>query len=254
MNIGYKNFTSTIAPPTSDLLVADLRRAILSGSFEQDSRLIEETIARERRLSRTPVRHALRALELEGLLHRLPRRGYRVRSFAIEEIIDAIEVRGELEAMAARTHAERGWSAGTREQLLQINGEAERLVAGDMHSDGPRLAWAALNLRFHDSLVHGTGNIGLVTAYEQLKRIPLVSPRAIVFERVDSALSRRQIAAAQLDHANIIDVIDARKGLRVTEIMRTHAIRSSETKRKNVAALLANELLVGDLGAALVRR
>src|SRR5262245_19433349 len=87
--------------PASDRLVALLRADILAGRFAQDSRVVEETIARERGVSRTPVRHALRALEQEGLLHRLPRRGYRVRSYTISEIADAIEVRGELEAMAA---------------------------------------------------------------------------------------------------------------------------------------------------------
>jgi GntR family transcriptional regulator, vanillate catabolism transcriptional regulator len=238
--------------PASDRLVDDLRRDILSGAFPPESRLIEETLARERGLSRTPVRHALRALELEGLLHRLPRRGYRVRSFTIDEINDAIEVRGELEAMAARIHAERGWLKDTRQRLIALNQEAVALAAGGLRSDGSRLRWAEINMRFHDALVHGTGNIGLVTAYEQLKRIPLVSPRAMVFERDDGVLSERQVAAAQADHDRAIEAIERRKGLRASEIMRDHAIRSSDTKRKNVSALLANELLVGDLGAALV--
>lgn len=95
--------------PTSDRLVALLRADILAGRFAQDSRVVEETIAKERGVSRTPVRHALRALEQGGLLHRLPRRGYRIRSYTISEIADAIEVRGEFEAMAARIHAEAGW-------------------------------------------------------------------------------------------------------------------------------------------------
>ena len=224
----------------------------LSGAFAPDSRLIEETIARERGLSRTPVRHALRALELEGLLHRLPRRGYRVRSFTIDEIADAIEVRGEIEAMAARIHAERGWLTDTRQVLIAVHREATTVAAGVSRSDAMRLRWAELNLRFHDALVHGTGNIGLVTAYEQLKRIPLVSPRAIVFEHDDGALTKRQVAAAQMDHDRLIEAIEKRKGQRASEIVRDHAIRSGDTKRRNVTALLANELLMGDVGAALI--
>src|SRR5688500_13000545 len=98
-----------LSDPTSDRLVGLIRADILAGRFAQDSRVAEEMIAKERGVSRTPVRHALRALEQEGLLRRLPRRGYRVRSYTISEIADAIEVRGELEAMAARIHAEAGW-------------------------------------------------------------------------------------------------------------------------------------------------
>jgi DNA-binding FadR family transcriptional regulator len=101
--------------------------------------------------------------------------------------------------------------------------------------------------------VHGTGNVGLIAAYEQLKKIPLVSPRAVVFEPVDSALSLRQITAAEADHDQMIEAIDQRRGQRAAEVMRAHGIRSGDTKRKNAAALLADELLVGDLGAALVR-
>jgi GntR family transcriptional regulator of vanillate catabolism len=243
----------TLDAPTGDRLVSDLRQAILSGAFAQESRVVEETIARERGLSRTPVRHALRALELEGLLSREPRRGYRVRSFTIDEVADAIEVRAEVEAMAARLHAERGWIGATRARVFDLADKGRALTRSGMLSDADRLAWADLNLAFHDTLVHGTGNVGLIAAYEQLKKIPLVSPRAVVFEPVDSALSLRQITAAEADHDQMIEAIDQRRGQRAAEVMRAHGIRSGDTKRKNAAALLADELLVGDLGAALVR-
>ena len=90
--------------------------------------MAEEAIAKERGVSRTPVRHALRALEQEGLLRRLPRRGYRVRSYMMSEIADAIEVRGELEAMAARIHAEAGWLGDTRKILTALNDDSTSLV------------------------------------------------------------------------------------------------------------------------------
>jgi GntR family transcriptional regulator, vanillate catabolism transcriptional regulator len=239
--------------PASDRLVDDLRQDILNGRYAPDSRLIEESISRERGVSRTPVRHALRALEQEGLLHRLPRRGYRVRSYTIDEVADAIEVRGELEAIAARIHAERGWSADARAAVAQIVIEGKTIISKRRIDDEAQLRWAELNLAFHDALVLGTGNIGLVVAYEQLKRIPLVSPRAVVFERSAADVSHRQISAAQADHDRVIRAIDERKGQRAAEIMRDHAIRSGENKRQNFHGVLANEFIVADLGAALVK-
>jgi GntR family transcriptional regulator of vanillate catabolism len=244
---------ATQVEPASDRLVDDLRQDILNGRYAPDSRLVEESISRERGVSRTPVRHALRALEQEGLLHRLPRRGYRVRSYTIDEVADAIEVRGELEAIAARIHAERGWSADARAAIAQIVDEGKAVISKRRIDDEAQLRWAVLNLAFHDALVLGTGNIGLVVAYEQLKRIPLVSPRAVVFERSAADVSHRQISAAQADHDRVIRAIDERKGQRAAEIMRDHAIRSGENKRQNFHGILANELLVGDLGAALVK-
>jgi GntR family transcriptional regulator, vanillate catabolism transcriptional regulator len=240
--------------PTSDRLVALVRADILAGRFAQDSRVAEEAIAKERGVSRTPVRHALRALEQEGLLHRLPRRGYRVRSYTIGEIADAIEVRGELEAMAARIHAEAGWLGHTRRILTALNDEGTSLVRHEDLTSDVRTRWAALNLEFHDALVLGTGKVGLAHAYEHLKRMPLVSPQAMVFEKEVGTRTREQLAAAQLDHDRLIAAIDARKGQRASEIMRDHAIKSGDAKRKNVDGILAQQLILGDLGVALLRR
>lgn len=240
------------AAPASDRLVEELRADILAGRFPVEGRIAEDAIARNLGLSRTPIRHALRALELEGLLHRQPRRGYRVRSYTIEEVADAIEVRGELEAMAARIQAEAGWTSGTRERLAALGWEGAAIAAGKLERDS-QIRWAALNLEFHDALVLGTAKVGLIHAYEQLKRMPLVSPRAMLFERIAGERSHRQLSAAQADHERVIKAIDERKGQRAAEIMRDHAIRSGEAKRENADALLANQLVVGELGAALVR-
>jgi GntR family transcriptional regulator of vanillate catabolism len=249
-----KSSEDQLSDPTSDRLVALIRADILAGRFAQDSRVAEEMIAKERGVSRTPVRHALRALEQEGLLRRLPRRGYRVRSYTISEIADAIEVRGELEAMAARIHAEAGWLRDTRKILIGLNEESTALVQREDLTSEVRLRWAALNLEFHDALVLGTGKIGLVHAYEHLKRMPLVSPRAMVFEREIGLRTREQLAAAQLDHDRLIAAIDARKGQRASEIMRDHAIKSGDAKRKNVDGILSQQLILGDVGVALLRR
>ena len=85
-----------------------LRELVLAGRFPPDEKVPEEVVARELDVSRTLARLAMGALEREGLLHREPRRGSRVRGFSIDDMTGAIEVRGELEAMAARFVAERG--------------------------------------------------------------------------------------------------------------------------------------------------
>lgn len=242
-----------VSEPTSDKLVEGLRADILAGRFPPDQRIAEDSVARARGVSRTPVRHALRALEQEGLVHRFPRRGYRVRSFSIDEIADAIEVRGELEAMAARLQAEVGWYGSTRQLLVEISAEGRALADAAKLTSDVQLRWATLNLAFHDALVQGTGKAGLMHAYEQLKRMPLVSPRAMLFERKAIERSRRQLAAAQSDHERVIKAIDERKGQRAAEIMRDHAIRSGDAKRENAQALLSNEMIVAELGAALIK-
>jgi GntR family transcriptional regulator of vanillate catabolism len=238
--------------PAIDRVVDDLRALVLAGRFAADSRLGEEAAAEALGVSRTPVRYALATLEQEGLLRRLPRRGYRVRSFTIAEVTDAIEVRGELEGMAARQLAERGLPERILADIETLVRESEAIVGKKQLIHADRQSWADLNLQFHDHLVHATGNVGLITAYEQVKRIPLVSPRAMLFDTGNIELSRAQLTRAQDDHARVMDAIRARRSQRAGEIMRDHSIRSGDNKRRNFHAVLSNEMLVADLGAALI--
>src|SRR5438128_1819692 len=94
-----------------------LRTLVLGGAFPLDVKLPEARAAELIGVSRTPARLAMAALERDGLLVRLPRRGFRVRSFSLDEVVEAILVRGELEAIAARTIAERGLGANFRTRM-----------------------------------------------------------------------------------------------------------------------------------------
>ena len=90
-----------------DKVVGELRGRILAGQLPPGSRVLEMDYSRQLDVSRTPLRIALGELEKEGLLERLPTRGFRVRSFTMGQIGDAVDVRGVLEGMAARLAAER---------------------------------------------------------------------------------------------------------------------------------------------------
>ena len=76
----------------------------------------------------------------------------------------------------------------------------------------------------------------------------------MVFEREIGPRTREQLAHAQLDHDRLIAAIDARKGQRASEIMRDHAIKSGDAKRKNVDGILSQQLILAYLGVALLRR
>src|SRR6185437_8664207 len=97
-----------------DRATETLRTLVLRGAFPLDVKSPETRAAELIGVSRTPARLAMAALERDGLLVRLPRRGFRVRSFSLDEVVEAIEVRGELEAVAARVTSEKGLSAEHR--------------------------------------------------------------------------------------------------------------------------------------------
>ena len=84
-----------------------IRRWIVEGRLRPGDRLIEQRLAEDLDLSRTPVREALRMLQSEGLVTFEPNRGARVRELTREHIADLYELRARLEAMAAELAAAR---------------------------------------------------------------------------------------------------------------------------------------------------
>jgi len=84
-----------------------IRRWIVEGRLRPGERLVEQRLAEELELSRTPIREALRMLQSEGLVRFEPNRGARVRSLTVADIDDLYELRGRLEAMAAELAAVR---------------------------------------------------------------------------------------------------------------------------------------------------
>jgi DNA-binding GntR family transcriptional regulator len=115
-----------------DVVYAALRREIGTLALEPDERLPLEELAARFRVSLTPVRHALRRLESEGLVVSLPRRGSRVAPLSVEELEEIQAIRLGLETFLAREGAERC----TEEALIDMTAartEMERAFrAGDL--------------------------------------------------------------------------------------------------------------------------
>lgn len=90
-----------------------LRTDILSGKYKNNEELRENTIAKEYGVSRTPVREAIRQLELEGLVTTVPNKGAYVKSIKRKDVEDIYAIRSLLEGLCARWAAENI----TKEQL-----------------------------------------------------------------------------------------------------------------------------------------
>lgn len=93
--------------PLRDVVFENLREAILEGKLKPGQRLMEVQLAEQLGVSRTPVREAIRKLELEGLVVMLPRKGAYVANMSLKDIMDVLEVRASLEGLAAYLAAER---------------------------------------------------------------------------------------------------------------------------------------------------
>jgi len=86
--------------PIRDLVLERLREAILNKKLKPGDRIVESELAQALNVSRTPVREALRVLEAEGLLKRVPRKGLFVKGIMIEDVVEIYSIRIALETLA----------------------------------------------------------------------------------------------------------------------------------------------------------
>ncbi len=87
--------------PLREMVFESLREAIIQGRLKPGERLMEIQLAEEMGVSRTPIREAVRKLELEGFVVMVPRKGAYVAGISMKDIIDVFEVRAALEGLAA---------------------------------------------------------------------------------------------------------------------------------------------------------
>jgi DNA-binding GntR family transcriptional regulator len=146
--------------PLRDVVREKIRTRIAEGIWAPGFRLVERDLAEEFDVSRVPVREALRALESEGFVELLPRRGAVVRDLTRTVVADLFDIRQVLEGLAARTVAERVDEAGLARLAAVVEDGRKAVEAGD-HS------WAGTaNTAFHETMLDLTGNPSLRAVLE----------------------------------------------------------------------------------------
>lgn len=148
--------------PLRDVVFNTLRQAILTGELKPGERLMEIHLANRLGVSRTPIREAIRKLELEGLVTMIPRRGAEVAQITEKSLQDVLEVRRTLDALSAELACER-ISEEELEQLGVACKKVEEAIAG---KDLKKIAQA--DVAFHDIIVKATRNSRLVQMVNNL--------------------------------------------------------------------------------------
>ncbi len=93
--------------PLREVIFNSIREAIILGELKPGERLMEVQLAEKMGVSRTPIREAIRKLELEGLVVMVPRKGAYVADLTKKDIIDVLEVRAVMDGLATQLAAER---------------------------------------------------------------------------------------------------------------------------------------------------
>jgi DNA-binding GntR family transcriptional regulator len=88
--------------PLHKIVYSKLKESILAGALKPGEKLIENDLAKQLQISKTPIREAIRVLSQEGLIVHNTRRGITVIDFTEKDVWEIITLRAEIEAMGAR--------------------------------------------------------------------------------------------------------------------------------------------------------
>ncbi len=169
-----------------------IRRAILAGRYKSGERLVEDRLSAEFKVSRVPVREALKTLAAEGLVELLPRRGARVAAWSHDVALELVEVRATLEGLNARLAARRHDPA----VIARLRGVLERGMAAAERGSAVELA--RLNSEYHELLAVAGNNRVLQDTVRSLR------------ERTEMVFLRNSTERAPQDwqeHAAILSAI-----------------------------------------------
>lgn len=141
--------------PLRDVVFKTLRQGILTGELKPGERLMEIHLANKLGVSRTPIREAIRKLELEGLVTMIPRRGAEVAQITEKSMKDVLEVRKVLDNLSVELACDR-ITEEEKEKLQNACRDFEDAVrTGDFSMI------AKTDVAFHDIIVATTRNIRL---------------------------------------------------------------------------------------------
>ncbi len=201
--------------PLRDVVFQTLRQAILRGELKPGERLMEIHLAHKLGVSRTPVREAIRKLELEGLVLMIPRKGAVVAEITISDLEDVLEVRMTLEELAVRYACKRI----TQEQLDELRHLADEFRRSLSGSDVGACAQA--DVAFHDAIYEATGNKRLIQILNNLRE-------QMYRYRMEYLKDRLSHTMLIKEHEEILEALECRDEKRALGAMSRHVERQKE--------------------------
>ena len=202
--------------PLRDVVFQTLRQAILSGQLQPGERLMEIHLAKQLGVSRTPVREAIRKLELEGLVSTIPRRGAVVAEITRTDMEDVLEVRHALEDLAVRRASE-NMSEEQLNELKKASARFEECVRKD-----DLRASAQADEEFHESISEATGNRRLLQILNNLRG-------QIYRYRLENLKDRSSYPDLIMQHARIIEALEEHDPEKASQALRMHIEKQRES-------------------------
>lgn len=205
--------------PLREIVFETLKEAILKGEIEPGTRMMEVQLAERLGVSRTPVREAIRQLELEGLVMMVPRKGAYVAGLSTKDCMEVLEIRAVLEGLAAQLAAKRADDHEIK-QLLDISKKfsdyaAKKDIQGLIDEDEA----------FHDTIYTASRNDRLIQLISSLReqvqrfRVAYISQ----FKRASDLVK---------EHQQILEAITKRNSVRAKTLSEGHITNLKDTMNR----------------------
>ncbi len=193
-----------------------VRDGIIEGRYQSGDYLVETKLAEELGVSRTPIREALKQLELEDLAESIPNRGVIVKGISQEDITDIYTIRLQLEGLAAFWAAQR-----IRQQQLDQLGElVELMELYTRRNDSVNLA--RLDSEFHEIIFTASNS-------RTLRHILISLHQNAQRARKSSLMSPARTPKSLEEHKEIYDALCARDAERAKFCMEQHILTAAHS-------------------------
>ena len=195
--------------PLREVVFHSLREAILTGQLQPGERLMEIQIAEKLGVSRTPVREAIRKLEIEGLAVMVPRKGAEVAKITKKQLRDVLEVRKAMEELAVQLACRRI----SKEAVKEL--EEAHLEVKKMAMDMNLTALVKADVRFHEIIYNAADNERLLQILNNLKQ-------QMYRYRLEYLKNKKNHELIIKEHADILEALQTLDMDHATTAIRQH--------------------------------
>ncbi len=198
----------------ADQVYDQIVQAIRDGTISTDDRIVQEKLADEFEISRTPIREALFRMEQEGILTVAGRGGFKIRKLGKREIAEMYSARAAIEGFSARLLADEN-NPKTIAALRKKISSAENL------KDQSVKAYFEANMGIHRAFVEATGNRFLLELFDSIWN------RGSSFT-IFASIQNENLSKSLGDHLALVDAIESGDGSTAAEKMIAHIYEGKE--------------------------
>ncbi len=177
----------------ADEVYDQLVTAIMDRDIGPDDRLVQEKLAAEMEISRTPVREALLRLEKEGVLNVANSGGFRLAKISEEEILELYQARAAIEGQAARILA-------ARQDPEELEALRAFIIKAETLENPTTRDYFVANRSIHRQFMDAAGNRFLLEMFD------MIWGRAMAFH-LFAAIEHTDISKSLGDHIALVDVL-----------------------------------------------